>query len=46
MVPVMIPNATAHFHQDHEADVRTWLAGQPATGQVAPLSGLVDEASR
>jgi hypothetical protein len=26
--PTVVRDATAHFHQDHEADVRAWLAGR------------------
>lgn len=33
--PAVVRDATAHFHQDHEAEVRAWLAwlaGRPAIG--------------
>ncbi len=30
--PAVVRDATAHYHQDHEADVRAWLAGHRSTG--------------
>jgi hypothetical protein len=33
--PSVVRDVTAHFHQDHEADLRAWLAGRHALEQVA-----------
>jgi len=30
--PALVRAATAHLHQDHEVDVRAWLAGAAGTG--------------